>query len=411
MTVETKGVNNFFRNPDEPIDEYKYRICNTKEELGLDTWQDVADIINKELDLTNSESVYRKWYRSFNSGVEYGIKKYADNEAIQEMKDTALEIKKERIKLQTEKHEYNKVVREIARAELLEEKIIESINDRPTVHVPDIIIKPNNRKRDFLFPICDLHDGVEYILQGWEGEILNEYSPEILENRMWSLLKKFVSINDEQKINHVTIPNLGDSVDGILRMSQLMSLKLGITDSAIHFAEFMSQWLNELSKYSTVDYYSIFGNHDQLRLLSGKRDEFPNENAQKWITTLIKANLKSNRNVTINNCNEFMYIDVLGTKVLGVHGENEKNLENSIKDYVLTYNKPVDILLSGHLHHSHEKTIGMNGIQDIEYIQCPSIIGIDHYSLKLKKTSNSGAKIMIIEENLGRTTTHNIKLK
>ena len=53
----------------------------------------------------------------------------------------------------------------------------------------------------------------------------------------------------------------------------------------------------------------------------------------------------------------------------------------------------------------------MNGIKDIEYIQCPSIIGIDHYSLKLKKTSNAGAKVMILEENKGRTLTYNIKLK
>ena len=51
----------------------------------------------------------------------------------------------------------------------------------------------------------------------------------------------------------------------------------------------------------------------------------------------------------------------------------------------------------------------MNGNRDIEYIQCPSIIGIDDYSLKLK-TSNAGAKVMVIEEGKGRTITHNIKL-
>ena len=68
--------------------------AKNKEEYDLETWQDVADIINSELDLTNSESVYRKWFRNFESGVEYGIKKYANNEAIQEMKDASIEIKK-----------------------------------------------------------------------------------------------------------------------------------------------------------------------------------------------------------------------------------------------------------------------------------------------------------------------------
>jgi predicted phosphodiesterase len=401
---------NIQREPSESIDDFLIRIGENLDVYGL-TWLQAATLLNAECDEEYSESRWRKRYNSYVELKPIILEKYANDTIVQEVKDAAIEQKKERIKLQTEKIEYNKLLREVSRAELLEEKIIEAINNRPTITIPQIHIKKNNSKRDFLFPIADMHDGVEFQLLGWENEILNEYSPEILEKRMWKLLEEFVTINDVQKINHVTLPNLGDSVDGILRMSQLMSLKLGVTDSAIHFAEFMSQWLNELSKYCIVDYYSIFGNHDQLRLLNGKRDVFPHENAQKWITKFIWANLRENKNVNVTNCSEFMYLDILGTKILGVHGENEKNLENSIKDYMLTYNKPVHLLISGHLHHAHEKTIGMSGIQDIEYVQTPAIIGIDDYSLTLKKTSNAGAKVMIIEEGKGRTQTYNIKLK
>ncbi|MGM1044869.1 MAG: metallophosphoesterase [Bacillota bacterium] len=398
------------RKHNETIEDYLIRLGDNLELYELN-WSSASDLLNKETQEEYTEAKWRKDYSSYLKWKPYVVNKFVDNDIIQEVRDATIEQRKERYKLQSEKIEYNKALRECARAELLEEKIIESVNKRPTIIIPDIYIKSNNTKKDFLFPIADLHDGVEFSLFGWEGELLNEYSPEILEKRMWTLLEEFIQINEQHKINHVTLPNLGDSVDGILRMSQLMSLKLGVTDSAIHFAEFMSQWLNELSKYCVVDYYSIFGNHDQMRLLSGKRDEFPHENAQKWITALIKANLKDNKNVSVNSCNEFMYLDVLGTKVLGVHGENEKNLENSIKDYILTYNKPVHLLISGHLHHAHEKTIGMSGMRDIEYVQTPAIIGIDDYSLKLKKTSNAGAKVMVIEEGKGRTLTYNIKLK
>ncbi|WP_340032507.1 metallophosphoesterase [Paenibacillus sp. FSL K6-1122] len=397
------------RGSNESITDYHIRLGDNLELYELN-WTKAAELLNQESEEEYTESRWRKKYASYVEWKPIILEKYATSEVVDEVQDATIELKKERIKLQTEKIEYNKMIREQGRADLLEEKIIEAVNNRPTIHIPDIHIKKNNAKRDFLFPIADMHDGVSFKLFGWEGELLNEYSPEILEKRMWKLLEEFVSINDEQKINHVTLPNLGDSIDGILRMSQLMSLKMGVTDSAIHFAEFMSQWLNELSKYCLVDYFSIFGNHDQLRLLSGKRDEFPHENAQKWITKLISANLKDNKNVSVTNCNEFMYLDILGTKILGVHGENEKNLENSIKDYSLTYNKPIHLLLSGHLHHSHEKTIGMSGMRDIEYVQSPSIIGIDDYSLKLKKTSNAGAKVMILEENKGRTLTYNIRL-
>lgn len=401
---------NIKRESSESIDDFLLRLGENLITYDI-TWTQAAKLLNEECEEEYSESRWRKRYNSYLEWKPIILSKYANNEVVQEVRDATIEQQKERIKLQSEKIEYNKMIREQSRAELLEEKIIESVNNRPTIFVPDIYIKKNNAKRDFLLGIADMHTGVEFCLRGWEGEILNEYSPEIMEKRMWKLLEEFVAINDDQKINHVTVTNLGDSIDGILRMSQLMSLKLGVTDSSIFFAEFISNWLNELSKHCVVDYYSIFGNHDQMRMLSGKRDEFPHENAQKWITKLIEANLKDNKNITINNRNEFMYIDILGTKILGVHGENERNLENSIKDYMLTYNKPVHLLLSGHLHHSHEKTIGMSGVQDIEYVQLPALIGIDDYSLKLKKTSNAGAKTMIIQEGLGRTVTYNIKLK
>ncbi|MNO08903.1 hypothetical protein D3C81_2317920 [compost metagenome] len=52
----------------------------------------------------------------------------------------------------------------------------------------------------------------------------------------------------------------------------------------------------------------------------------------------------------------------------------------------------------------------MSNGKDIEFIQLQSIIGIDDYSLKIKKTANPGAKAMIIEEGKGRTVTYNIKL-
>lgn len=398
------------RKQGEDAIDYKYRICRDREILGLDTWQSVADVINKEFQSDIGESAYRKWYANFSSGLEYGKSKIENDEMLQEIEDKTVELKKERIKLQSEKVEYNKMLREDSRSELLEEKIIEAIENRPNIRIPEIIIKPNNRKKDFLFPIADAHDGVEFVVRGWNDEILNQYNPQIFERRMWDLLEKFVLINDEQKINHVTLPNLGDSLDGILRMSQLMSLKMGVVDSAIHFGEFMSTWLNELSSYCVIDYHALYGNHNEIRHIGAKRGDFPHENSEKWISSLIKANLKNNKNITIHPCKYFMYVDILGTKVLGVHGQDEKNLENSIKDYMMTYNNRVDLLISGHLHSGHEKTIGMNGNRDIEFVQCPSIIGIDEYSLKLKKTANAGTKIMIIEENIGRVNTFNIKL-
>lgn len=399
------------RQPEESQEDYLTRLGDNLELYGLN-WTTAAQLLNREFDEEYSEAKWRKDYAAYAKWKEYVLDKHVNSdEYLNEIRDNTLELKKERIKLQTEKIEYNKSIREDARNELIEEKILQAIENRPTIKVPQIQIKKNNLKQDYLFPIADIHYAAEFELRGWMDEILNEYSPTIAQKRMWDLLEQFVKQNDKDKINHVHLFNLGDSLDGVLRMGQLQWIKLGNVDSAIEFAEFLSTWINELSKYAAVDYYAVSGNHTELRLLNGKRGDFAHENMEKVVSHIIGCNLKNNNNVNIHKCKTHMYVDILGTRVLGVHGHEERNLSHSLTEYPKIYGHPVDLLLSGHLHHSDEKTIGKNGLRDIEYVQCPSVVGIDDFSLTIKKTSTAGANLFVIEEEVGRKTIHKFKLK
>lgn len=403
MTPETK------RLTDECLDSYLLRLGNNKDLYNL-TWPDIAEKMNEASNEDFGESKWRKDYHKIKAGHDLAIKNNSKDDYLKEIEEQLLELRKERYKIQSEKVEYNKMLREDSRNELLEEKIIEAINNRPTIQVPTIHIKNNNLKRDYLFSIADIHYGAEFELLGWMDEVLNVYSPEIAQKSMWGILEKFVRHNDVDKINHVHLFNLGDSLDGILRMSQLQWIKLGNVDSAIEFAEFMSTWLNELSKYAKVEYYAVSGNHTELRLLNGKRGDFAHENMEKIVSHIITCNLKGNENVNVHKCRNHMYVDILGTKVLGIHGHEERKLSESLLYYPQIYEHPVDLMISGHLHHSEEKTVGRNGLKDIEYVQCPSVVGIDDFSLKIKKTANAGANLMVIEERNGRVTTHKLKV-
>ena len=399
------------KKPDESIEQYLIRLGEKVETQEL-TWIQATELLNEASGEEYSEAKWRKDYASYLKWKDYLIKEIVqDDEYLQKINDASLELKKERIKLQSEKLEYNKMLREDARNELLEEKIFEAINNRPTIKVPEIIIKPNNKKRDYLFPVADIHYGAKFQISGWFDEILNEYSPEIAQKRMWQLLEQYVRQNDIDKINHVHLFNLGDSLDGILRMSQLQWISLGNVDAAIEFAEFMSTWLNELSKYSTVDYYAASGNHTELRLLNGKRGDFVHENMEKIITHIILCNLKDNKNVKIHKCKTYIYVDILGTKVLGVHGHEEKKLSDSIIEYPIVFGHPVDFLVAGHLHSLDGKTVGMRELRDIRYAQVPSIVGITDFSLRIKKVANPGAILMTFEEDVGRVAEYEFRIK
>lgn len=172
----------------------------------------------------------------------------------------------------------------------------------------------------------------------------------------------------------------------------------------------MSQWLNKFTSYNIqIEYYSVLGNHPETRPLNSQRGDFQQENMERIVTWFIKERLKNNLDIIIHEPKSIIYFDVLGTKIVATHGQDEKNLEKSIQDYSTMYGKEIHILKTGHLHHHSNKTIGMSGTRNIEVIQSPAICGIDEYSVKLKKLSNAGTLLTIFEKNYGKSNTYDIR--
>lgn len=373
-------------------------------------WQEIVD----ELNLDIHRDTLRKATFLYPIMKEYFEEKFQEGKEqkiLDELTIKKIELQKERNKLSAEKHELNKWIREQARAENIYEKIENAIKNLKPIKVPELKIRNTNNKRIGLIDIADCHFGREGVIKGLKGEVLAEYNVDIFKRRMWELLENSIEIIEKEKLQHVIVLNLSDSIDGILRMSQLQFLQLGLVDQTMQFAEFMSEWLNKLSEYVTVDYRSVIGNHVEIRPLSSQRGDFKNENMERIITWYIKERLKDNLRIDVYNAEHLVYFEVCGTNILATHGQDEKNLEQSIKDYSLIYNTPIHMLRTGHLHHGHSKTISMNGIQNIEIVQVPSICGIDEYSLKLKKTANAGTYFTIFEDGYGKFITYDIRLK
>lgn len=398
------------RGTSEELADYHIRLFENRDKYVL-SFDEIAELLNKEFGTTYSESKWRKDYAQYLKWKDYILQNNLEDEEISKLTIKKLELQKERNKLSTEKNELNKWIREQARTENVYEKIEQAIEKLEPVKSPTIKIKESNKIRTAIIDLADSHFGREGVIKGFHGEIIAEYSVEIFKTRMWELLDRVANIVAKEKIYHVTVLNLGDSVDGLLRFSQLQFLQLGVADQTMQYAEFLSEWLNKLSEYVTVDYRSVLGNHTETRPLNSQRGDFQQENVERLIVWYIKTRLTGNKNVTVYDAESIIYFDVLGTKILAAHGQDERNLEASIKDYMMIYQVPVHILKSGHLHHHNNKTIGMNGLQNIEYIQSPAICGIDEYSLKLKKTANAGSLVTIIEADYGKSNTYDIRLK
>lgn len=333
---------------------------------------------------------------------------FADNNKTLEEIDTKIrELKKERCKLQSEKLENNRWLRENARDELIVEKIVGAIENLEPLEIPDYI-EPLESNKSYLLCLADCHYGIEFEIKDLFGDIINAYSPEIFESRMWQLMNKLVGIIDKENITELNIFELGDAIQGILRLnSQLMQLRYGVIDSAIKYAEFMANWLNELSNYVRIKFQMVKdSNHNQLRICNAPKNAFPDENMSKVIMEILKLRLENNPNVTIIDNPTGMNYGVFSTySVLGCHGE-VKNLERAIDEFSRTLRTPIDYLVMGHCHHSQQKTVGINS----EILTVNSMIGVDPYGMSIRKTSNAGASLFVFEQGYGKVCEYSLKV-
>lgn len=380
--------------------------------LGDITWVEVADFFNKEFREDETQyydsSAYRKRYKNFADAYdELFSQENFTNEEIMTIEEHKRELEKAKIKLQTEKLEYNRWLREEARDELIAEKICEAIKTLPPLEIPKRIV-PTHSNREGVLLLADSHYGAEFKIVGLFGETLNEYSPEIFEARMWNLLDQVVEICHKEGFTSLNVYDLGDEIDGLLRVSQLWKLRYGVLDSAVYYGRFITDWLNELSKSVYVKYQMVKdSNHCQLRLLGQPKNTFKDENVSVIIADKIIDRLSGNPNFEfIQNPTGLIFDNnIVGYSVLGAHGEC-KNLEQAIKELSKTYRTQIDFMVGGHKHHQNSTNVGIES----DVIAAPSIIGIDDYSLSLNKTSDPGATLFVLENGAGKVMEYNIKL-
>ena len=408
MKGSEQDITSYKRYENETDDELIYRICSEKENIG--SWEEVSDVLNGLLGYNYTSSKYRKQYQYFQKTFEANVHKFTEMQNyIDELQEKTRELQKAKYQLQTEKTEYNKWLRENAREELILEKIQEAISKiKPLLIPPHVPFSKADKSKSYLLAFGDCHYGIEFSIKDFFGNIINEYSPEIFENRMWQLQQQVISIIEKENIKELSVWELGDSLQGILRLdSQLMKLRYGIIDSAILYANFLAEWLNELSKKVLIKFQMVVdSNHNQLRICNAPKNAFVNENMSKVILSVIKERLKDNTNIEIvENPTGFNLSDMCGYRVLGIHGE-VKDLSRALNDFSRTYNYSLDYIIGGHVHHLKNEEVGIN----CEALTVRSIVGVDPYGLSLNKTSNAAGSLYVFEQAKGKICEYSLKV-
>lgn len=385
------------------------RICELMPVIG--SWEEVGVIINDQLGTDYTSDAYRKPYQNYIKFANaLGQDKAIENNYLSEFEKKRAELEVEKIKVADLGNRVRSMYREQSRWELMVEQIVTEIRKETKLSSPiKVLTKVSSQDRSAMAIVADPHDGAEFDIKGLFGESLNKYSPEIFEMRMWRLAEEILAIASKEKIYSWNILDLGDSIEGILRLSSLHFIKFGLQESAIHYAKFMAKWLTYLAKNITIDFYKIGGNHESLRLLTGKKDDFPSENVSGFIWEIIKAKVEENPNIVLHESHENKIILIRlfdEFNVLCTHGE-EKDQTQGIKDYSNLYGLDISYLIGAHKHFSYMQEVGFNKM----VLRVRSIMGINDYSTSLIKCAEAGASIFIFEsQGRGLRQQYNITL-
>ena len=176
--------------PTESEEQYIWRIGHYIGDGLIDSWKDVADIVNAQLYTDESQWKNSDTYRRQISTA----KRYYDNVFSAMVSDAEYdpnirkqleELRRERIKIQTLNIERNRIDREQARRELFFEQVHSLAQ---TIPVPEFnaIQVSDDSEETYVLCLADIHAGAKFITE------TNEYSFEEITRRFNKLFNDIV---------------------------------------------------------------------------------------------------------------------------------------------------------------------------------------------------------------------------
>ena len=384
-------TDNLLRRSNESESEYKKRIYLYRDIYGL-TWEDIADIINSELNSNYSADKYRKEsYKVLDS----------DHSQVLKVDDKLLEYKKEKIKLNDQRTQITALTRLAAREEAFKDIAIEVANNISKEKILDIPKRINikNEEKKAILCIGDWHYGLEVDL------FYNTYNTEIAVERITNLLNSVIIKIEEHNIDDLYIINLGDMISGRIHLPLRINNRIDTVQQTIEISEILSEFLSTLSQYTHINYISVSDNHSRVE--PNKKESLNTESFSRIIDWFLQERLSNNKNIDfIENTfsEDFAIFSVFDHCIVAVHGD--KDPQRGIVDRLNSYMQGhIDLLISAHRHHF---TADENNFT--EFYCNGSLIGQDQYSADLRLNSKPSQLLFICTPENFSEIIYKIKL-
>ena len=343
----------------------------------------LADVDYSEL----SEYVYGQPYSSdVARRMMYGSKKTLElfdeecrevtgEEASADLDMRMLELQIERQKFFDQRMAWNKMVRERAREEELNEIIQNCIasGSLPELRYEDSVLHRVVGDNTLLVSLNDLHYGAN-VNNAW-----CTYNSEICAEMMARYLEKVITIGNMQMSEDVVVWGAGDFISGNIHRSIQVSNKENVIEQVMGVSELIAQFVAGLSgNFRTVRFVSVAGNHSRIE--PNKDNAITGERLDNLIEWYLKARLQNFENVIISDDhrldNTISVFDVRGQNYCLVHGDFDTSAAK-MQALQQMVGVPICAVLSGHMHHNQT-----NVVQGVRTVMAGSFQGMDSFCVE-----------------------------
>lgn len=284
---------------------------------------------------------------------------------------------------------YRRAMRDEARVDLFKEGIIDAINQLdklPKVELPKA--RMLNNKKEAILMLSDLHIGVEC------DNFYNTYNEEVAVKRVSHLVDKTIKYCNTNKIDRLTVINMGDMIHGIIHTNARLEVGLDVTQQIMKASEIISQALNRLQECAPeIIYRSVVDNHS--RAMANKHEHIEKENFNKIIDWFIEERLKESKiKFAHDNLDDGLgtFNLINGKTVMFAHGHQD-SINKVFQNFIGATSKFVNYALLSHYH--SEK---MKSFQGFKVFINGSIVGTEQYALSKRLFNKPAQKLLIFED-------------
>lgn len=388
----------------ESLNEWKYRLIlgKARKEIKL-SWQEISDML------------CLGWSSEYIRKIAYGVLEYdnylkerkeeanenwRDEDAFIELENKEFAMRREKMRMQDQKRELNKLLREWARAEHLQEQIEKAVKETAAAPVQHKKRRPQNGSgKEGALLLSDWHVGMQ------TANMVNIYNEAVFEKRIHELLDRVIQYGHEQNISTLHLFALGDLVNGLIHVTTRINNEENVIKQSMKVAETMAMMVSTLSEeFPEVKVYFSRGNHD--RVTANKKESICSESFSDIIWWYLKARMEGLENINLIDNevdDEIIMADICGNKIFAVHGHKDK-VNTCIPNLSLLLKTFPDYVFMGHYHSNAESEI--NGA---EVIVNSSLCGTDDFAVSLRRSSHPAQKFIVFDKK-GRVCTYDVRL-